>query len=417
VKKRKEIKILFMSDYLALCTGFATVGRNILPRLQKLGYQIEHLAWCHQRNLENNFNGIAKQFTTYPAETIEYPTLKFGRGTLANILVETKPDILFTLGDVFMVDYIPTILNKIARNCPIFLSYFPIDGQPVPKKWIPTIEQMDIPVVYSKFAQNELKKASDEKINPLMIYHGVDSQTYKPMDKNEAKKALGLDGKFIIGQISRNQIRKNLDALIKAFAIFCKDKPETMLYLHCAPRKYKQGQKRTELKADVGWDLVDLVERYGLEDRVIFPKNVGPDTGFTEEALNVVINSWDMAVYVSQGEGFGLPVLESLSAGIPTIATDYTSHHELLKGRGELVNCYFQTSIHDNIERAYPVMSDLITKMNLLYHDKELRSKYSRKGREFAEKLTWDSTAKQFDDAIQSYLNDKERVHFCKVVS
>ncbi len=155
-------------------TGFALVGRQILPRLADMGYQIEHLAWCHQRKSEQNFPEISKRFVTYPAETIEYPTLKFGRGTLANILVETKPDILFTLGDVFMVDFIPTILNKIARNCPIHLAYFPIDGQPVPKKWIPTVEQMDIPVVYSRFAQNELVKASDGKIKPLMIYHGVD---------------------------------------------------------------------------------------------------------------------------------------------------------------------------------------------------------------------------------------------------
>lgn len=412
IKERKDIKILYMSDHISLMTGFAKVGRAILPRLQKMDYQIEHLAWCYQRKTEKNFPEITKNIITYPAEAVDYPTLKFGKATLAGILQEVKPDILFTQGDVFMVDFIPQILDKMGKDRPIWLSFFPIDGLPVPDNWLPTIEQMDISAIYTEFGKDEVIKASNGELKPLAIHLGVDSKIYRPTDKVEAKKMLGIEGKFIVGNLARNQIRKNLDAVIKAFSIFCQDKPDTMLYLHCAPRKYKPTQRRTELKADVGWDLLDLTRRYKLKNRVLFPTNVGPDEGVSEEVLASIINAWDIAVFPSQGEGFNLPLCEAMACGIPCIATNYAAHKELLTGRGELINSYFQICIHDNIERAYPIMPDFLTKMNLLYHDKELRKKYSQKGIVLAKKLTWDSTAKKFDDAIQNYYTDREKIKF-----
>jgi len=42
-------------------------------------------------------------------------------------------------------------------------------------------------------------------------------------------------------------------------------------------------------------------------------------------------------VLPTAGEGFGLPILKAMAAGVPVIATGYTSCVELLEGRGKLI--------------------------------------------------------------------------------
>ena len=97
------------------------------------------------------------------------------------MLLDTwKPDILFSLGDIWMIDWITKLDKKDTK----WVAYFPIDGVPLPNKWIPIINNIDVPVVYSKFAYNLLKEAMPYKDIELIL-HGVDTETFKELPFKE----------------------------------------------------------------------------------------------------------------------------------------------------------------------------------------------------------------------------------------
>ena len=74
-----------------------------------------------------------------------------------------------------------------------------------------------------------------------IIPHGLDQGKFYVVDRDEARKRLGLPlDKFIVFNGSRNQPRKLIDQTIKAFAEFAKDKDDVILYLNI-------GRKRPEL--------------------------------------------------------------------------------------------------------------------------------------------------------------------------
>ena len=98
--------------------------------------------------------------------------------------------------------------------------------------------------------------------------------------------------------------RKNLIRLIKAFALL-KD-PDLHLVLAGAQGWFYQ-------------DILQEVERSGVADRVRFP-------GFVPSADQALwYNAADGFAYVSVYEGFGMPVLEALACGTPTVTSSTTS--------------------------------------------------------------------------------------------
>jgi len=100
--------------------------------------------------------------------------------------------------------------------------------------------------------------------------------------------------------------RKNLTTLIKAFSIFLK-KSDTDFSLVLV------GQRGPREALDDYPAISDLVKKYQLEGKVIF-------TGYLEaDKLSAYYQFAEAYVFPSTNEGFGLPVLEAFSYGLPVI--------------------------------------------------------------------------------------------------
>ncbi|EPR65193.1 glycosyltransferase family 4 protein [Cyclobacterium qasimii] len=100
--------------------------------------------------------------------------------------------------------------------------------------------------------------------------------------------------------------RKNLPTLIKAFAIFS-EMSETDYSLVLV------GQRGPREALDDYPAIMDLVKKYQLEDKVIFP-------GYLDAVkLSTYYQFAEAYVFPSTNEGFGLPVLEAFSYGLPVI--------------------------------------------------------------------------------------------------
>ncbi len=122
----------------------------------------------------------------------------------------------------------------------------------------------------------------------------------------------GLEPGFVLYQGAFNR-RKNVDGLVEAYALL----PQTLIDRHqlviaCDAAPLTRNH------------YLVMAQRLGLEGRVLIPGYV------TEEVLVSLYQSTDLAVYPSLYEGFGLPVLESMACGAPTIAGDNSSLREIL---------------------------------------------------------------------------------------
>jgi glycosyltransferase involved in cell wall biosynthesis len=172
-----------------------------------------------------------------------------------------------------------------------------------------------------------------------------------------------------------------------AFARFSADKDDAVLYLHSDPN-------------DIGWDLLDLLRRFGIFERTRISRFASITHGVSSTKLNEIYNLFDVIVLPTAGEGFGLPILEAMAAGVPVMATNYSACIELVQGRGELIAARdFMTAGRHNIDYAIPDVDDLVTKLNALYQHEDLRRRHGRLGHQFARTLDWSLIVEQWGRA------------------
>lgn len=136
------------------------------------------------------------------------------------------------------------------------------------------------------------------------------------------------------------QPAKNVDGLIRAFAIFLKDHPDYYLYI--------VGNK--------GWGyqpLFELSRQLDVEHRVVF-------TGYmSDEQLSVLYEECFGVAYFSFYEGFGLPPLEGFYHGKACVASDVSSIPEVVGAAGILVDPHSDQAMADGLERFLIKKSEL----------------------------------------------------------
>jgi glycosyltransferase involved in cell wall biosynthesis len=402
-----------MSDCPILHTGQAVVLREVALGLHNSGkYEVVVFAW--------GYNGTPHQFpfTMLPASARD-----FGRGGipeagipgLEQIVDRIKPDIVWTVADIWMVNYIAELKNRATFK---WIAYTPIDGLPILDYWHPWFENVDQLVMETKFGMDEVGKANPN-LDLTYIYHGCKSEIFRPLsvtekvqiragityagikDENniEPRRGLPIDA-FVVGVVARNQPRKNFDKTLKAFAIFAKDKPNARLWLHTSP-------------VDQGYNLVQLSCLLGIKDKVCFTPNYSIVQGLSETDLNIVMNTFDVHLLPTQGEGFGIPIVETMAAGVPQVVSDYTSHVEFAKEGGIMIPCEeyddFITGMPHPVERAIPKPTEMAKILNTLYADVELKRKLSQGARAKAETMTWASTIPQWLGVVEKTLSNPPR--------
>lgn len=279
-------KFLAISDVPCINTGYGNVLRELLKVPVELGMEIQVIGWSYYGE-PHDF-----PFKIHRTDKDDY----FGKKIYTPIMNVFEPDIVFSLGDPWMIEWIGQMP---VTDYTYWWSYFPIDGKPIPPSWYGLIDRMDRAMVISKYAQNAVKEVLPRK-RVDVLYHGVDTNIFKPLHpdvRKEMRKKNGFDDKFIVLCVARNQMRKNLPVLLKAFAKFARDKNDVLLLLRTAA-------------IDIGWNLEELINKYKIQDKAkIIQSN--PRIGIPIEQLASLYGMSDIFALPTMGEGFGIPLLES----------------------------------------------------------------------------------------------------------
>ena len=120
---------------------------------------------------------------------------------------------------------------------------------------------------------------------------------------------------------------KNLETLIKAFALVSRRLPEYRLVLSGQLRHNLQGTKRRSTQS-----LPQLVDELGLGAKVVIRGHVA------DETLGSLYRHAELFVLPSLFEGFGIPPVEALGMGIPTLTTRCTALPEVTLGKASYVD-------------------------------------------------------------------------------
>ena len=413
-EQKQKRKILWLSDSTTTATGFASVTRKVLNGLSE-DYEVHAIG-------HNFFGQTCKPGIEFlDGERIEFYVhgagkARYSMDVLSNTIKKFKIDYAGGLLDTFML-YESGFLNVDLSPAKTFF-YYPSDGGGgLPLKCEDILKKVQHPLAMSKFGQTQVKKRYN--IDSTYIPHGVDCDLFRPLPEEERRrlkfKVWRDPDKFVVGTVARNQGRKMLDRTIKTFALFCKDKPNAVLFLHTDP--YDQAAP---------FDLNELIKLYHLENRVVYT-GTSFHNPFTYKEMNDVYNTFDIFILTTSGEGFGIPIIEAMACGIPQIVTDYTTGRELVLDDGQsgfvanLLGESFESNpwVHCdeilegtitgtwNVERGMMSLRDCSDKMNLLYNDKKLRDKFSKTGVEKAKRLyDWHVVMRMWKDFFKKLDGD-----------
>lgn len=197
-----------------------------------------------------------------------------------------------------------------------------------------------------------------------VIYLGKDDSFRPDLDNARIeiiKNKYACAGKYILF-LGTLEPRKNIKSLILAF--------------------HKISQEFTDYKLVIagkkGWyykEILLLPKELNLEEKIIF-------TGYVDELDKpFLIAGAEIFVYPSMYEGFGIPVLEALACGVPTITSNVSSLPEVAGNAALLVN-------PSNIEELYISIKRLIS-------DKLLYARLKQLSIEQAGKFSWEKTARE----------------------
>lgn len=231
-------------------------------------------------------------------------------------------------------------------------------------------ETADVVVVPTAAVAEALRRHADlRKVE--VVGEGVTAAVVTPPRDAESRAArLGLPSGGYLLSLATVEPRKGLDVLLAALAE--PGSPDLPLLV--------VGQ--------AGWGGVD-------------PLRMAADLGLTEgrvrvlgrlsdEDLSVVLSRATALVVPSRAEGFGLPVLEGLAAGVPVVTSQDPA---LVEIGGDAVRT---AATGDALDLA-ATLRDVVA-------DPRMRDEMVRAGRRRAEEFTWDAAARRLGELYRGLL-------------
>lgn len=210
---------------------------------------------------------------------------------------------------------------------------------------------------YSKSDMVSFLNIDPKKIT--VIPWGINKEIFYPcenisQEQQELKTKFSIDKPYFVA-VSCSQGRKNTPMLLKCYSELLKQNPKHDLVLV--------------------WNAPDDIRRQYDNPRIHFLSNV------SDADLRSLYSCASATVYPSHYEGFGLPVLESMSCGTAVICSDVSSLPEV----GGDFSYYIDPNSEESLYRA---LFDVETgSWNI--------EQAAQKGLEFAQQFTWENCAKQ----------------------
>lgn len=469
---RSKRRILFCGESSWLSTGFATYNREIITRLFKTGkYEIAEMgsygteADPNAAKLPWKFYGVLPKNKMEEQIYNQEPVNQFGKYKIDAVVADFQPDIIFDARDPWMLQH---LISSKFRDLYKTILMPTVDSAPQRKDWIQGIfSKSDILTTYSRYGKKVLESVGLTVAN--VTSPGVNLDVWKPLDKKEMRDKYQLNKSLlIIGTVMRNQKRKLYPELFDAYSKFrAKHAPrQKIIRIKNKVKKILGEGKKLNLSTedknsliadhsallchtsypDVGWDIPELLNRYGLQRHVVFtykcdtcttifhswfipcdkkgmctcrvcgkPTAHMPNThsGVDEEQLIEIFNLMDIYVQPAICEGWGLPIMESKACGVPGLYQNYSAMEDHVENGGGLAIDVgrFYTEAETMALRSLPDIDDFVKKLEIIAFNESKRKTLGKRARDCVVKIhNWGITADKLINLFDSIeIHDREK--------
>lgn len=174
------------------------------------------------------------------------------------------------------------------------------------------------------------------------------------------------------------QPRKNLKRLIEAFNIYLSSSPSPKL-----GEGKSRGEVRLVIAGKLGWGYGEVLDEAKKNKNVII-------TGYVSDAeRDSLLQHALVYVQPSITEGFGLPILEAMRAGVPVVSSNGGALPEIVGDAGLLF---------DPLD-----VSDLSDKLSKVLSNLKLRKQLITKGHLRIKNFSWEKAARETYNILTNF--------------
>ncbi len=288
-------------------SGYAQVARNLIKGLQAQNYPLDVIPLCGGET-----QGPMDSFTL--------------QAVVPMLQKRPRPGSILVTQTVPAVPSRPHLLEELWQRYPessyrVISTMFETDR--IPECWVEPCNKADEVWVLAKF---NLETFARSGVKPEKLRHvpfaGVDPRIFKsPKKRMQFAVAKGF-GFLSIFEWTR---RKGWDVLLRAYVEEFSPDEDVALNLFVSRRD--GTNKRGSIK-----ELAEkyLLETFNLSLDQVPTINIMETKGLSDMEMPGLYGSCDAFVLPSRGEGWGMPYLEAMIMGLPTVGTNWGGNLEFM---------------------------------------------------------------------------------------
>ncbi len=223
--------------------------------------------------------------------------------------------------------FLPKKLPAVLTYCDLVLYKYPET-----MRWVARLQQrffQRYSVLRSSFILSISKSTSDDVVKFFeypenqtdVTYPAVNADELKQLrDRAKSKKMEFLPQKYLLS-VSTIEPRKNYPFLFAVFKLLSQRNPD----LHWV------------IVGKIGWESMEFIQE--LQDFATKTQRISILDSVSDEDLIPIYDRASAFAFASQYEGFGIPLLEAMHLGLPSVVSDIPTFREI---GGDKV-CYLQT--------------------------------------------------------------------------
>jgi len=322
-------RVLFYAESPHNTTGFAQVNKHLAEAIAPI-CELEYVASSH-------WGHPADAKLPYVIHQCPPGTEKEAIRNLAKVLerIESREwDIFFYQGDIGANDDVIVAACKIAQEdkSKFTIYYVPIDVDDTLAPVFDIARACDVQVFYTqRGADLAMRKVPDMVGKCSAIGLGTEPDVFFPLSEEERRAQRKLifgieDDTFLVINVNRNQMRKDLARTMACFHQFHELYPHSLLYMHSVIQDY--GGNLTTQAAMVGVDI------FAQPSEIAF-SSLDLNKPWSRADLNNLYNAADCLVSTSYGEGWGLSTTEAMCAGCPVVVPMNTANYDIIGANQE----------------------------------------------------------------------------------
>ncbi len=318
-------RVLFYGESPHNTTGFANVNKHLAEAIAPI-CTLEYVAsshWGHAGDAD-----LPYVIHRCPTDATDTPAQR-NLALVMQRLESREWDIFFYQGDIGANDDVIIKACQLAQEdkSKFTIYYVPIDVDETLPQVFDVARACDVQVFYTQRGADLAMRLVPDMVGKCSaIGLGTEPDVFYPLGeeerKEQRKKIFGIeDDTFIVINVNRNQMRKDLARSMAYFHQFHELYPHSLLYMHSVIQDY--GGNLTTQAAMAGINI------FAQPSEIAF-SSLDLGNPWSRSDLNNLYNAADCLISTSYGEGWGLTTTEAMCAGCPVVVPMNTANFDIL---------------------------------------------------------------------------------------